>query len=68
MELKEIYQKLEEQCPSNYRINEIIPIAYPYRRIIINAMVNKSPEESIQQVYSIFIKAIKSSERSGLEK
>lgn len=60
MELKEIYQKLEEQCPSNYRINEIIPIAYPYRRIIINAMVNKSPEESIQQVYSIFIKAIKS--------
>jgi hypothetical protein len=60
MELKEIYQKLEEQCPSNYRINEIIPIAYPYRRIVINAMVNKSPEESIQQVYSIFIKAIKS--------
>lgn len=60
MELKEIYQKLEEQCPSNYRINEIIPIAYPYRRIIINAIVNKSPEESIQQVYSIFIKAIKS--------
>ena len=60
MELKEIYQKLEQQCPSNYRINEIIPIAYPYRRIIINAMVNKSPEESIQQVYSIFIKAIKS--------
>ena len=60
MELKEIYQKLEEQCPSNYRINEIIPIAYPYRRIVINAIVNKSPEESIQQVYSIFIKAIKS--------
>lgn len=60
MELKEIYQKLEEQCPSNYRINEIIPIAYPYRRIVINATVNKSPEESIQQVYSIFIKAIKS--------
>ena len=60
MELKEIYQKLEEQCPSNYRINEIIPIAYPYRRIIINAIVNKTPEESIQQVYSIFIKAIKS--------
>lgn len=60
MELKEIYQKLEQQCPSNYRINEIIPIAYPYRRIVINAIVNKSPEESIQQVYSIFIKAIKS--------
>lgn len=60
MEIKEIHQKLEEQCPSNYRINEIIPFAYPYRRIVINATVNKSPEVSIQQVYSIFIKAIKS--------
>ena len=59
MELKEIYKKLEEQCPSNYRINEIIPIAYPFRRVIINATVNKSPEESIQQVYMVFIKAIK---------
>lgn len=60
MDIKEIYKKLEDQCPSNYRINEIIPIAYPYRKIVINAMVNKSPEESIQQVYAIFIKAIKS--------
>ena len=60
MDIKEIYKKLENQCPSNYRINEIIPIAYPYRKVVINAMVNKSPEESIQQVYAIFIKAIKS--------
>ena len=60
MDIKEIYKKLEDQCPSNYRINEIIPIAYPYRKIVINAIVNKSPEESIQQVYAIFIKAIKS--------
>ena len=60
MDIKEIYKKLEDQCPSNYRINEIIPIAYPYRKVVINAIVNKSPEESIQQVYAIFIKAIKS--------
>lgn len=60
MDLKDIFKKLEEQCPSNYRINEIIPIAYPYRRIKINATVNKSPEESIKQVYTVFIKAIKS--------
>ncbi len=60
MDIKEIYKKLEDQCPSNYRVNEIIPIAYPYRKIIINATVNKSPEESIQQIYAIFIKAIKS--------
>ena len=60
MDIKEIYKKLDDQCPSNYRINEIIPIAYPYRKVVINAIVNKSPEESIQQVYAIFIKAIKS--------
>ena len=60
MDIKEIYKKLEDQCPSNERINEIIPIAYPYRKVVINAMVNKSAEESIQQVYAIFIKAIKS--------
>jgi len=60
MEVKEIVKKLEDQCPSNYRINEIIPIAYPYRKMVINATVNKSPEESIQQVYAIFIKTIKS--------
>lgn len=59
MDINEIYKKLEDQCPSNYRINEIIPIAYPYRKIVINAIVNKSPEESIQKVYAIFIKAIK---------
>jgi hypothetical protein len=59
MNLQAIYQKLEGQCPSNYRINEIIPIAYPYRRVTISATVNKSPEESIQQVYAVFIKAIK---------
>lgn len=60
MDSKEIYKKLEDQCPSNYRINEIIPIAYPYRKIVITATVNESPEEAIQQVYAIFIKAIKS--------
>lgn len=59
MNLQAIYQKLEGQCPSNYRINEIIPIAYPYRRVTISATVNKTPEESIQQVYAVFIKAIK---------
>src|SRR5690606_22158604 len=36
-----------------------IPFAYPYRRVRINATVNKSPEKSIQQVYSVFLKTIK---------
>lgn len=53
-----IYNKLAEQCPSGYRINEIIPFSYPFRRIRIRATVNKSPEESIQKIYTIMLKTI----------
>ena len=58
-DIQEIHKKLDKQCPSDYKINEIIPFAYPYRRVKINATVNKSPEESIQQVYSVFLRTIK---------
>ncbi len=59
MNIQEIHKKLDKQCPSDYRINEIIKFAYPYRRVRINATVNKSPEKSIQQVYSVFLRTIK---------
>lgn len=59
MEIKEIHKKLDKQCPSDFKINEIIQFAYPYRRIRVNATVNKSPEKSIQQVYSVFLRTIK---------
>jgi len=59
MEIKEIHRKLDKQCPSDFKINEIIQFAYPYRRIRVNATVNKSPEKSIQQVYSVFLRTIK---------
>ncbi|WP_375561716.1 hypothetical protein ACE193_03960 [Bernardetia sp. OM2101] len=59
MEIQQIHTKLNKQCPSNFRINEIIPFAYPYRRVRIKVIVNKSPEESIQQVYSVFLRTIK---------
>lgn len=58
MEIQEIHQKLENQCPSDYRINEIILFSYPFRRIRINAIVNKSPEKSIQQIYSVLLRTI----------
>lgn len=60
MDIQEVHKKLETQCSIGYRINEIIQFAYPYRRIRINATVNKSPEKSIQQVYTVFLKTIKS--------
>ncbi|WP_348661589.1 hypothetical protein [uncultured Olleya sp.] len=59
MDIQEIHKKLDKQCPSNYKINEIIQFAYPYRRVRVNATVNKSPEKSIQQVYSVFLRTIK---------
>lgn len=58
MEIQEIHQKLEKQCASDYKINEIILFAYPFRRIRINATVNKSPEKSIQQIYSVLLRTI----------
>lgn len=58
MDIKEIHKKLVKQCPPDYKINEIIPFAYPFRRVRINATVNKSPEKSIQQVYSVLLRSI----------
>ncbi|WMJ75359.1 hypothetical protein RCC89_19665 [Cytophagaceae bacterium ABcell3] len=58
MDIKEIHKKLVKQCPYDYKINEIIPFAYPFRRVRINATVNKSPEKSIQQVYSVLLRSI----------
>lgn len=58
MDIQEIHKKLDKQCPSDYKINEIIQFAYPYRRVRVNATVNKSPEKSIQQVYSVFLRTI----------
>ncbi len=59
MELKEIHKKLDKQCPADYKINEIILFAYPYRRVIVNATVNKSPEKSLQQIYTVLLETIK---------
>ena len=58
MDIQKIHKKLDKQCPSDYRINEIIQFAYPYRRVRINTTVNKSPEKSIQQLYSVFLRTI----------
>ncbi|MDO4228661.1 MAG: hypothetical protein Q4C98_02510 [Capnocytophaga sp.] len=59
MDLQKIYSKLEKQCPVKYKINEIIPFLYPYKELKIKALVNKSPEKTMQQIYSVFLRAIK---------
>lgn len=62
--IQQIHNKLNKQCPVGYQINEIIRFAYPYRRVKIKATVNKSPDKSIQQIYTTFLKTIK----AGLSK
>ncbi len=59
MKIQEIHKKLDKQCPIDYKINEIIRFAYPYRRVRVKATVSKSPEKSIQQIYSVFLRTIK---------
>lgn len=58
MDSTTVYAKLEEQCPTGYKINEIIRFSYPYRRLKIKATVNKSPDQSIQQIYAVLLRAI----------
>lgn len=59
MDLKSIYDKLKEKCSIEYKINEVIPFLYPYRELKINALVNKSPEKSLQQIYSVLLRIVK---------
>jgi hypothetical protein len=58
MDLKNIHRFLEQECPHDYRINEIISFAYPHRHVKINATVSKSPEVPIQQVYSVLLRSV----------
>ena len=57
-ETQEIYNKLSKQCPAHYRINELIHFAYPYRELRLPVTVNKSPEESVRRIYTLFLKTL----------
>ena len=55
---KEVYEILEKQAPTDYRINELIRFSYPVRKVKINALVNKSPDESLVKVYNVLLRSI----------
>lgn len=57
---QEIYQKLEKQSPTGYKLNELIAFSYPVRRLKLDVLVNKQPDGSLVKVYSVIIKAIQS--------
>lgn len=54
-----IFKKLASQAPVDYTINEIIPISYPFMEVRINALVNRSPEDNLLNIYHIILSAIK---------
>lgn len=55
---KEVYEILAAQAPTDYRINELIRFSYPVRKVRINALVNKSPDESLVKVYNVLLRCI----------
>jgi len=55
---KVVYDKLAEQTPHGYRINELVQFSYPVRRVKVNALVNKSPDESLLNVYNVLLRCI----------
>ena len=58
MKEEEVYKKLANQAPNGYRINELIKISYPVRKVRINALVNKAPDECLVNVYNVLLRAI----------
>jgi hypothetical protein len=55
---QEIYKKLSKEVPTGYRLNELIPFSYPVRKIKIDILANKQPDESLINVYTVLLKAI----------
>ncbi len=55
---QEVYQKLEKQSPTGYRINELILFSYPVRRIRLDILANKQPDSSLTKVYSVILQAV----------
>lgn len=54
----EVYKKLAGQAPNGYRINELIKISYPVRKVRINALVNKAPDDDLVKVYNVLLRSI----------
>ncbi len=54
----ELYKQLRKHCPNGFRINEIIKFGYPFRRLKIKIIANKTPEKSLQHIYSAILRTV----------
>ena len=58
MNNQQTHDRFSAQAPNGYRINEILPFAYPVRKVVLEVMVNKQPDDSLTGVYSSMLRAI----------
>jgi hypothetical protein len=58
MNTQQTYDRLSDQAPNGYRVNELIPFAYPVRKVVLEVTVNKSPDDSLTGIYSSLLRAI----------
>ena len=59
MDEKELFENLKDKTPKKYVINEIVRFSWPVRELRLKCLVNKNPEKSLQQIYTVMLKAIK---------
>ena len=55
---QEVYKELNKKAPSGYRLNELVPFSYPVRKIRLEVLLNKNPDNTLIKVYSILLRAI----------
>lgn len=56
--MKAIYNKLNENRPNGYKINELVSFSYPLIKAKIGALVNKMPDGSLVNVYNVILNAV----------
>jgi hypothetical protein len=54
----EVYNKLSNEVPKGYRINELKAFSYPVRRIKLRVLANKQPDNSLINVYNVLLRCI----------
>ena len=54
----EAYNQLSSKAPTGFRLNELIAFSYPMRRLRLDVLVNKLPDSSLTNVYTVLLRAI----------
>lgn len=53
-----VYKEIKKNTPKEYRLNELIVFSYPVRKIRMEVKVEKKPENSLINLYTVILRAI----------